>query len=147
MKKIPLTQGLFALVDDEDFDWLNQWKWYAQKSANTFYAVRNSKRVNGKREQIRMHVEILGKKEGFMADHLNGAGLDNQRYNLRHVTRRQNAQNRHHDRSSKYPGVSWRKDERKWESRIWVGTKRKRLGLFTNEAEAAQAYQKALLTI
>lgn len=48
MRKIPLTQGKFALVDDADFDWLNQWKWYALKTKTTFYAVRKvSRHITG----------------------------------------------------------------------------------------------------
>lgn len=144
MKKIPLTQGLFALVDDEDFEYLNQWKWYALKDGNTFYAVRKSKSVNGKRDLVRMHVEVLGKKEGFVSDHINGNGLDNRRHeNLRHVTHRQNLQNRHSEKSSKYPGVSWRKETSQWLAQIRLDGKKKYLGYFASEEEASQAYQTA----
>jgi hypothetical protein len=58
MKKIFLTQNLFSLVDDEDFDLLNQWKWHANKSRNTFYAARRDVK-NGQRKTIRMHNQIL----------------------------------------------------------------------------------------
>lgn len=54
MRQIPLTQGKFAKVDDEDFEWLSQWKWYALKHGNTFFAARDS---NG--TQILMHDEIM----------------------------------------------------------------------------------------
>lgn len=144
MKQIPLTQGLFALVDDDDYEWLNQWKWCAAKDRNVFYARRNSKRVNGKQTPIHMHIEIIGRKEGLVTDHINGDGLDNRRENLRHVTNRQNQQNRHNERSSKYPGVYWYKRDGKWATRIWVGSRRLWLGCFAIEADAYQAYYKAV---
>ncbi|MFA5238384.1 MAG: hypothetical protein WC476_01575 [Phycisphaerae bacterium] len=62
MKKIPLTQGKFALVDDEDYEWLNQWKWCAHKKENTSYAVRGERKeeyVDRKKKQIQMHRAIL----------------------------------------------------------------------------------------
>lgn len=60
MKEIPLTQGKVALVDDDDFEWLSQFKWYAVKFGRTFYAVRQAPRVNGKQRKIWMHREVLG---------------------------------------------------------------------------------------
>ena len=39
-KQIPLTQGYFATVDDEDYDFLSRWKWYARKDQKNFYAQR-----------------------------------------------------------------------------------------------------------
>ena len=55
MKQIPLTQGKFALVDDEDFEYLNQFKWCALKRPHTFYAVRNLPNGKGKQKLIGMH--------------------------------------------------------------------------------------------
>ncbi|KKM14674.1 hypothetical protein LCGC14_1703720, partial [marine sediment metagenome] len=92
MKRIPLTQGKFAIVDDDIFDYLSQWKWYAQKDRNTFYALRNVV-VKGKAKTIRMHRQILNSKKGQQTDHLNGNGLDNRRCNLRICTRSQQAMN------------------------------------------------------
>jgi hypothetical protein len=143
-KQISLTQGLFALVDDADFEWLNQHKWCALKERNTFYAVRTSKTVNGKRTTIYMHIEIIGRKEGLMTDHINGNGLDNRRENLRHVTHRQNGQNRHDETTSKYPGVYWYKRDKKWTASIRINGRRKYLGYFINEADASAAYYRAV---
>lgn len=148
MKQIQLTQGKTAKVDDCDFDRLNQYKWYALKDGNTFYAVRHTPMVNGKRPLIQMHHEIIGfPPKGLMADHKDGNGLRNLRNNLRHVTRRQNHQNLKNiktEKASKYPGVCWHKKSSKWHARIRINKKSKSLGLFTDEAEAFEAYKQAV---
>jgi len=142
LKTIELTQGKVALVDDEDFEELNQYKWYAHKQKNAFYAIRNSKGAN--RTTIHMHRLIMGTPEGMQIDHIDGNGLDNTKSNLRIVTIRQNAQNRHEARSSTYPGVYWQKDRGKWHANITINGKTKSLGRFEIEAEAYEAYLKAL---
>jgi hypothetical protein len=143
-KEISLTQGKFAIVDDDDYGYLNQWRWHASKQRNSFYAQRTSKPINGERAiTIYMHIEIIGRKEGFEIDHINGEGLDNRRENIRHVTHRQNLQNRHDETSSEYPGVYWYKRDRKWRAMIWLNGKKRHLGCFTNEQEAFTAYCKA----
>jgi hypothetical protein len=149
MKKISLTQEKYALVDDEDFKWLSQWKWYTKKDKKTFYAIRGMF-VNGKRYTIYMHHEIMGKQpKGFEADHGNGNGLDNQRHNLRYVTHRQNCQNKKNGRkkSSQYPGVCWEKRRQKWKTEIQINGKRKWLGYFTDEHKAFEAYKQAVNAI
>lgn len=94
MQEIALTQGLIALVDDEDFEELMQFKWYAKKDRErTFYAVRNAHQ-GGIRKTVRMHRAIVPCPTGMVIDHVNGDGLDNRRDNLRAVTHQQNAMNR-----------------------------------------------------
>jgi hypothetical protein len=145
VKEIKLTQGKIALVDDEDFKNINSYRWAAHKHSLTFYAVRHPK---GSREKLtRMHNDVLGHKSGFEIDHIDGDGLNNQRSNLRFVTRRQNLQNLHIKKSSIYPGVSWSKKRKLWTSQIWINGKAKRLGAFTNETEAFSAYCNALKEI
>lgn len=146
MKRIVLTQGKVALVDDEDFERLNQFKWYAKKHRNTFYAGRNSPWINGKHYQIMMHWEIIGRPpKGMMSDHCNGCGIDNQRSNLRFVTNRQNQQNmRNTNKSSRYPGVSWFKARKKWRVQIKINGIQKHLGLFTDEYEAFEVYRQTV---
>ena len=146
MKKIRLTQNQVALVDDEDFERLNQFKWCAHKLKLTFYATRNSPKINGKRRTIRMHHEIIGRPPvGKMSDHADGNGCNNQRYNLRHVTNRQNCQNKKNiQKTSKYTGVSWSKSNKKWYTHIMINGKTKSLGFFTNEKEAFETYRKAV---
>lgn len=149
MKKILLTQGKVVLVDDEDFERLNQVKWCAMKGRNTFYAVRNSSTVNGKRHLIYMHHEIIGKPPiRFKTDHRDGNGLNNQRNNLRHITSRQNCQNRINiTKSSQYPGVYWFKQYKKWAARIRINGIKKHLGYFMNEFDAFNAYRQAVEAI
>jgi hypothetical protein len=146
MKEIPLTQGKVALVDDEDYPRLSKFKWCAHKDCNTFYAVRYSRKdefTDGKRHFIRMHHMLLVPKQGLEIDHINGNGLDNQKINLRLVSRRVNQQNQHVKKSSKFPGVSWHKTSNKWQSLIKIKGVRKHLGFFNTEEEAHIAYKKA----
>jgi len=148
MKLIPLTQGKFAMVDDEDYEYLSQFKWQATKSRNTFYATR--KTGAKPRQGFSMHREILS--SGKITDHKDGNGLNNQRSNLRNATLAQNCQNAARS-SSKIPfkGVDFpiRKDGRKWWTRyratIDVEKRRIHLGYFKNPISAAMAYDAAAL--
>jgi len=144
MKRIKLTQGKWALVDDSDFERLNQWKWFADKQGNTFYAVRNSATINGKQTRIRMHRVIMNTHEGMETDHADRNGLNNQKHNLRICTKSQNRMNRkkYVKNSSKYKGVTWAKYAKKWRARIQINIKAIFLGHFLLEEEAALAYNK-----
>lgn len=145
MKKIPLTQGKFALVDDADFDWLNQWKWCAIKGRSTFYAARRATYERGKQKGILMHRVLLGAPVGLDVDHKNGDGLNNQRDNVRVGTPQQNSFNRRRNAkgSSKFKGVCWYPPGRKWAARIRVNQHRFHLGYFSDETLAALAYDAA----
>ena len=89
-KKIPLSKGLFTKVDDSDYDSLNQHKWFARKSKDTYYAYRNAKTIDGKRGIIIMHREIMQTPDDMQVDHRDWDGLNNCRYNLRNCTVNQN---------------------------------------------------------
>lgn len=105
MKKIKLTQGKYALVDDEDFELLNQFKWSCEHG----YAARSIGLCKGKSTTIRMHQFILAPPPGMVTDHKDLDKLNNQRYNLRVCTRGQNNMNckkRIDFVSSKYKGIS-----------------------------------------
>jgi hypothetical protein len=89
-KKIPLSRGLFTQVDVSDYDWLNEWKWFARKSKDTYYAYRNAIDEKGKRVVIIMHRLIMNTPEDMQTDHKDWNGLNNRRYNLRNCTVNQN---------------------------------------------------------
>lgn len=133
MKKIKLTQGQYALVDDEDFEYLNQWKWYLHSVG---YAVRNI--PSG---QVYMHRLINNTPKGLLTDHINRNKLDNQRTNLRTVNKSINAVNTglRSTNKSGCKGVSWSKLHNKWEAYIWKNSKKYHLGLFETILEADRA--------
>lgn len=153
-KQIPLTQGKFALVDEEDFEYLNQWKWHAQKGRKTFYAVRgiflNSKNKSiFNTSLIYMHHLILARREGCSIDHIDGNGLNNLRSNLRHATRGQNRMNTEKscNNTTGFKGVSFYKQANKFRARITLDKKQIFLGYFETAQEAHQAYIKAAIEL
>lgn len=149
MKEIKLTQGKVALVDDEDFEYFNQWKWYAAKGRRTFYAQRNGYNENGK-YIIHMHREILGLTDPeIFCDHRDTDGLNNQKHNLRTATRTQNNANKKSSKSStsSFLGVSYHKSRNNWRATIFKDYKQIHLGSFKTEIEAAKAYDKHALEI
>jgi len=145
MKEIQLTQGRAALVDDADFDWLNQFKWSLSVGDYTDYAYRMTQ-VNYKQSNVKMHRQILSAPKGVQVDHWNGDGLWNLRSNLRLCTPSQNQSNQKKlaFASSTYKGICWSKRLNKWIAQIQVNRKHIYLGLFREERKAAEAYdQKA----
>ena len=138
MKKIPLTQGAVAKVDDEDYEWLKRFRWHVHRSGRrTWYA----RRFSGDRS-IMMHNELLSPLPGVVVDHINHNGLDNRRANLRlcmPVDNNRNSRSRLNS-TSKYKGVSLDKRRGKWRARIHRAGVEYYLGCFTNQLEAAFAY-------
>lgn len=149
MKEIPLTQGQVTLVDDEDYEWLNQWKWCAQWHATgrRWYAVRGTW-INGKHHLILMHRAIVAAQRGQQVDHANHQTLDNQRGNLRPCNNSQNQGNRRHNTkaTAPYKGICWYKSRSKWVAGISADNKRVHLGYFATAVEAARAYDTAAKT-
>ena len=139
--------GKVALVDDEDYEWLRQWKWSAGKSPTSWYARRNG--ASPKRERIYLHRLILAAQPGQQVDHINGDGLDNRRCNLRLCTRAQNNRNRGKGptNTSGYKGVCWDKKAQRWRAAIWLNGKYKFLGHFDAPKDAALAYDEAALRL
>ena len=141
-KEIPLTQGKVAIVDDADYEWLNQWKWYAEQNKGTWYARRCI--WEGQRTYcVRMHRVILNAQAGEATDHINGNGLDNRRTNLRICTTAENNRNCHKRKptSSRFKGVfRW---ENRWRVQICVKGQNRYVGTYGDEEEAARAYNEA----
>lgn len=168
-KLIPLTQGKFAIVDARDFEWLNQWRWFAWRpntKTQNYYARRRVIQEDGSVFALAMHNLILGTKEGKVGDHWNGCTLDNRRRNLRHLTRSENKKNVEGSELRKgcpepinveppaelirplgarnttgYENVFRMKD--KWGARIVIRGKTYYLGIYDSPEEAATAYEEA----
>lgn len=144
MKKIKLTQGKNALVDDLDFEFVKDFKWYARFDGFNWYASRNVRSPLGKRKTQSMHNLILGRRVGFEIDHKNGNGLDNQRKNLRFLTHSKNLLNRgrQSNNTSGVIGVSFHKATNKYRAYGRLNGKHIHLGIYDKIKEAETAYKK-----
>lgn len=143
-REIPLTKGQFAIVDAADYEWLNQMKWYAASSRDSYYA---STKVNGK--QVLMHRLIMGATDQMIfVDHKNLNTLDNRRANLRFATHSQNRCNIGPFKNNKsgIKGVYQNKHGR-WIAKINVNHKLVWLGTFDSKEDAAAAYNQAAETM
>jgi len=147
VKEIQLTQGKAAIVDDDDFDWLNQWKWSAgtqgrRGSAVRFRALRGQM-INDRYQHVLMHRQIMDCPAHLSVDHVNKNPLDNRKCNLRICDQAKQALNRVGNTTGKktslFKGVYWQKDIGFWRARFRL----KYLGTFTNEVDAAKAYDRA----
>lgn len=141
----PKYPNTFTMVDDEDFENLNQWKWYAFPDKKTMYARRNT-RTKPKRGS-RMHREILAAPIGVGIDHEDGNGLNNQRSNLRLATDGENNRNRgiQSNNTSGYIGVYWCKGAGKWFATIKICGKRHFIICSDDIIEAAKARDTAAI--
>jgi len=146
MKYIHLTKGQNAMVDDQDYEYINQWKWLCSSHG---YAVRveylGGGRKNTKRQTIKMHRLIMDTPIDMETDHINGDRLDNRKENLRIVTRTENQHNRklNSNNTSGYKGVHLYKPTNRWVARITVNSRLLLLGYFEEIKEAALAYNEA----
>lgn len=152
MKSIPLTQGKFAVVDDEDFDRLTAMgKWCAARRKrkgfpDVFYAVRNGPRSEKPRKTILMHHVVIGLPSGTPIDHANHDGLDNRKENIRRATPMQNMHNKRSSKTDNLPrGVRWVPGRQTYHAIIKVDGKSKFLGRFEDPLLAAAAYDAASL--
>ncbi len=157
MKEIPLTQGLMAKVDDEDFERVNHQKWHVKKERDGQFDAICGRKKGGKQKYILMSHDILKgyrKKRLHLAimesykpivRHLNGNRLDNRKENLKICSRREMAHYSRPDRecTSVYKGVSWYSYGGKWKMQITTGDNTRELWYFNSEKEAAQAYNKS----
>lgn len=144
--RIKLTKGKYAIVDKEDFDWLNQWKWHYSDGG---YAHRSQHIRLGKNKYsckiIRMHRLINNTPDGFVTDHINRNKLDNRKCNLRTVDKSVNSINRDKPENNKsgYKGVYWDSWSKKWRAELGLNGKRIRLGRYANIKDAIAARKLA----
>jgi len=136
IKKIKLTQGKFAIVDIEDFEYLNINKWFFSSHG---YAV------TSKIPHRYMHRIILNTPKKMITDHINRNTLDNRKSNLRIADKSLNSINRgiQKNNTSGHKGISWNKQKNKWETYIWKNGNRIRLGFFNLIKDAIFARKKA----
>ena len=146
-KKIALTQGEYAIVDEEDYEKISSFKWHVRKTKHAKYAG-HSERAGKTCVSTRMHRVILGLKkgDGLEVDHINRNGLDNRRCNLRICTKQQNQMNSIKKRgNNKYKGVSFFKAQKKYAAIITKNRKKHFLGCYCNKEKAAIAYNEAAI--
>lgn len=149
MPSIPLTQGRCALIDEVDFERVNQFKWSALHTRNTWYAVRSihghppGRTASGrlKKTMVYMHREILGVAESMLVDHIDRNGLNNVRSNIRAAGYSDNNANHklRSDNRSGYTGVFWHGHVSAWWAYVNVKGTRHTAGYFATAMEAARA--------
>lgn len=148
MKEIKLSQfgrnknKFVALVDDEDYDYLNQFKWNAQKQrSGNYYASRSIYLGKMKRKSLRMHRLIMKPERGMTVDHIDHNGLNNQKSNLRNCSFADNVRNRSCRSKTGYIGVYIYKSKRsktiKYLAKIEYNNRAYYLGLYKTAKEAA----------
>lgn len=141
IKRSDVKRQWLVMVDDEDFKFLNQFYWQADKNSSI------ATHKKGDRKRILMHRLIMNPPIGIEIDHIDGNRLNNQKSNLRFATSSQNKINRgaRKDNSSGFKGVSWNKNLKKWGVRLMINKKYKHLGLFKDKIEAAKVYNENAL--
>lgn len=145
MREIPVGKARVALVDNEDYERISVHRWFEHKRKHTVYAGRVEKR-----KTLYMHREIMGLNgdDPRVPDHSDDNGLNNQKYNLSLCTQGENvARGRKRSNcSSRFKGVSFYTSRNKYEAYISINKKRKRIGYFESEIEAARAYNIAAVS-
>ncbi len=139
--KLPLTNNTFALIDENWFDYLNQWKWYCSPNG---YAERRPTE-NGNKITYTIHRIVANTPIGMFTDHINRNKLDNRSVNLRNVTKSDNALNskKRTDNTSGHTGIYL--IPARWEAKLTIGGKDIRFGAFKTKEEAIEAYHKKVL--
>jgi hypothetical protein len=145
IRYIPLTRGLHAIVDADDYEALSRHKWSVQPSrtGTTFYAKRT---CHGR--LVLMHREIIKAPQGTFVDHINGNGLDNRRCNLRLCTPRQNSCNRSKQRKARHRFIGVHPcGKYTYQATVMHKGETYRAGTFTDEVKAAKARDRLALEL
>lgn len=146
-RRIKLTRGKYAIVDPDDFERLNRYKW---QCTNLGYARRTASRMCDKRRKrvaIQMHNVVCTTPQGMTVDHINRNRLDNRKANLRAVTLEQNNWNRKYVKKrakTRYTGIYWNSQMKKWQVRLMIKGRSRSFGYYADEVEAAKVYDKVV---
>ena len=144
-RRIKLTRGKYAIVNVEDFEWLNQYKWHCSYHGYAKRAVYKRTGKGRRQVEIYMHKLLCPVPDGMIVDHINRNSLDNRRENLRAATQKQNVWNRKFIRKrgkTRYNGIRWDKNKEKWQVRLTINGRRKSFGYYADEIEAAKVYDR-----
>ena len=146
-REIALTQGLAAMVDAADYEWLMQWKWSAHRTSDGYYARASYVRFPASLRRVYMHRLILGLQAGDrrMCDHRNRNRLDNRRINLRVATHADNQANKEGYGASGFKGVT--RFRKRWKAEITLNKKTIFLGSFATPEHAHSAYCNAAMLV
>jgi len=151
MKKIKLTRGKYAIVDDEDYKYLNQYTWYINSVgyvASTIYE-KGSGRKNQKNKIILMGKIVNKTPKGYGTIYVNKDNLDNRKCNLKTGTYNQMQYNEKlsENNTSGHKGIVWHKESKKWVAQIVSNYKRYYLGIYSNIDDAIEARKKGEINI
>ena len=136
-KEVKLTQGMTALIDDDDFERVNKIKWQVMKSRVGYYA-----QSAGKNKTVLMHRFIMKTPKNMVCDHINHNTLDNRKSNLRNCTRSQNQMNRKTAKNKLgLKGVDYHAQNGKYRAQIQLFGKKIHIGYFDTKEEATEAYK------
>jgi hypothetical protein len=143
-------QWLVALIDADDYDRVSRMRWYPQPRNGGIYAMATSLYYIPKHHKC-LHAFIMKAEPGQIIDHINGDTLDNRKANLRFVSAAENARNARRPtfvgKTSKFKGVYWLEGRQRWMATITCDGVQSSLGVFSDEAEAARAYDEAAIRL
>ncbi len=154
MKKIALSgkhgKGKYALVDDEDYEILNNYKWFCTSDGYVRRTTTFKKQLGEtKRKSVTIYMSrfIMNTPDEMEADHRDGNTLNNQKYNLRNCTRAENEHNKNVNINNKsgYKGVSYDKIRNRWIACIMINGKNVFLGRHETAINAARAYNEGAI--
>ena len=145
MKEIALSRGLVAVVDDDTFERVSGLRFHASNRYGSFYATTRIWESDGTSFQQDLQHFVLPEKPGKVIDFINGNSLDCRHENLRYATAQERArgQKKRKNTTSKFKGVFWNSQRKKWQARITVNYKGIHLGSFDDEERAGLAYDAA----